>query len=355
MTTGRRLLAMTAFGLALLFAVVVVVFGFPSLSDDGSSESAQLPCPRDARNVVLPFGIESAKGRWDHARPFPIAQDELRAEAIGDVVYVGGGLTHVGPDLVSTDVLFAFDPKLGTYRRLAPLPRRIDHPGFVGAGGDLYLIGGFRDWLPTNEVFRFSPEEGEWKQLASMEVPRGSPAAEVIGGRIVVAGGGVGDEGRIPVGTVEIFDIATGRWSPGPDLPTARHHAGAEVLGDTMYVVGGRDARDYSLDVVERYDARTNAWRPAPALPLGVGGLAVVRARDRLVAIGGGDDIEDWVTPATWAFDPATDRWQRLADLRAPRHGHAAAALGADVYVFGGAPCPGYGLTDSVEKLEVAG
>ena len=67
--------------------------------------------------------------------------------------------------------------------------------------------------------------------------------------------------------------------------------------------------------------------------------------------MGGGDDAEGWVTPATCSFEPTTDRRSRLADLRTARHHHAAAASGSDVYVFGGAPCPDYGRTDSVEKL----
>lgn len=352
MTTRRRLLAMTSFGLALLGAVVVVVFGFPSLSAGDGSASTLEPCRPDARTVALPFGVASAAGRWDHARPFPIANDELRAAAIGDVVYVGAGLRQSSTELVSTDVLFAFDSARNLYRRLPPLPRRVDHPGFVTADGTLYVIGGLRDWIPTGEVFRLEPGAAEWEQLASMDVPRGSPAAAAVDGKIVVAGGADGDA-RAAMSVVEIYDIATDRWSRGPDLPTARHHAGAAAIGDTLYVVGGRNELDYSLDVVEQFDARTNRWEPAPHLPLGAGGLSVVRAGDRVLAIGGGDDTEGWVTPAAWSFDPAAGRWERLADLRVARHGHGSAAVGDAVYVFGGAPCPDYGRTDSVERLKL--
>ena len=71
-----------------------------------------------------------------------------------------------------------------------------------------------------------------------------------------------------------------------------------------------------------------------------------------LVAIGGGDDAEAWVTPATWALDADEGGWHRLADLNVARHGHGAAAVGSEVFVFGGAPCPGYGVTDAVESLK---
>ncbi len=240
-----------------------------------------------------------------------------------------------------------------TYRKLPPLPRRVDHPGFVAAGGDLYLIGGYHDWVPTAEVFRYSTRTGEWAKLPSLEIPRGSPSVATIGRRIYVAGGAVGneEETREPTGAVEIYDLDTRRWSRGPDMPTASHHAGAAAIGDDVYVLGGRADVDFSLDVVERFDTRTSRWEEAPHLPQGVGALAVVVASGRMVAISGGDDIEGWVTPGTWSFNPETGRWQRLADLREARHGHAAAAVGDEIYVFGGAPCPDYGLTDSVEQL----
>ncbi|HEU0304887.1 MAG TPA: DUF1668 domain-containing protein [Gaiellaceae bacterium] len=354
MSTGRRLLATTAFGLAVLFVVVVVVFGFPTLWGDDDSSSAYRPCQPRAQDVLLPFGLESAAGRWERHAPFPIAQDELRAEVVGDTVYVGTGLVHAGANLVSTNVLVAFDPERSTYRRLPGLPRRIDHAGLVAAGGELYLIGGFRDWRPTAEVWKLSPDTGAWTELAPMEVPRGSPAAAAIGGKIYVAGGAAGQDAREPTGVVEVFDLATGRWTRGPEMPTARHHAGAAAVGGQLYVVGGRGRRDLSLDVVERLDPQSGQWQALPPLPLGAGGLAVVAAGGRVIAISGGDDGgEGWVTPATWAFDPASSRWQRLADLQTPRHGHAAAAFGGKLYVFGGAPCPDYGLTDSVESLEL--
>ena len=154
----------------------------------------------------------------------------------------------------------------------------------------------------------------------------------------------------------EIYDLATGRWSRGPALPTARHHAGAAARSGgrrTAFRLPAGGRTELSLDVVERFEAGGDeqAGEQALSMPLGTGALAVVAAHGSLVAVGGGDDAEGWVTPATWWFEPRTQHWRRLADLRIPRHGHAAAAVGDEIYVFGGAPCPGYGRTDSVERL----
>jgi N-acetylneuraminic acid mutarotase len=350
--------------LAVAGAIVVVILGVVGARllnvrallriDETASTSA---CA-DAGGVRLPEGHASRVGRWRPLPSFPIAQDELRAAAVGGLVYVGTGLEEKRPGarLTSTDVFFSFDPKRSTYRRLPPLPRRVDHPALVSARGSLYLIGGYHDERPTAETFKYAPASGEWTELAPMPTPRGSPAAAAIGGRIYVAGGSpvphVGGNPRA-TGVLEVFDVSSGRWSRGPDMPTPRHHAGAAAVGGEIYVVGGRGSRDVSLANAERFDPRQGSWQRIAPLPLGAGGVALVGTGGRVVAIGGGDDVERWVTPATWSFDPAQGNWQRLADLEVARHGHAAAALRGSVYVFGGAPCSGYGITDTAEALRV--
>jgi N-acetylneuraminic acid mutarotase len=359
----RRTFVLAASGLvaiALAAFLAARTFDVRGLLGLRTAASAELDggC-RSAQNVLLPFGLESPDGRWQMLPPAPIAQDELRAAASGGLVYVGTGLEQrrPGADLTSTNAFFVFDPKRKTYSRLPPLPRRVDHPALVATGGNLYLIGGFHDGRPTADAFMYSTATGEWTTLPSMPTPRGSPASAAIGEKIYVVGG-VGNyltEEAEPVATLEIYDIATRRWSTGPTMPTPRHHAGAAVVGGEFYVVGGRGKDDLSLAAAERFDPVTNRWRSISPLPLGAGGLAAVAVAERVIAVGGGDDDEAWVTPATWAFDPASDRWQRLADLSVARHGHAAAALGNTAYVFGGAPCPGYAETDSAESLLVAG
>jgi hypothetical protein len=39
--------------------------------------------------------------------------------------------------------------------------------------------------------------------------------------------------------------------------------------------------------------------------------------------------------------------------METPRHAHAAVAAAGRLVVFGGAPCPGFGQTRSVESLEL--
>jgi N-acetylneuraminic acid mutarotase len=122
-------------------------------------------------------------------------------------------------------------------------------------------------------------------------------------------------------------------------------------LDGQLYAIGGRSVGDFSLDTAERFDPEANGWEELPPLPQGSGGLTATAVNGDIYAVGGGDDNDGWVTPASWAFDPEDGQWRRLPDLGVPRHGHAAAAANGRIYIFGGAPCEGYGKTNSVESL----
>ena len=339
-------LAASLAGAALLARELLPLRSILGLIDDGG-------CTPDLVHTRLPDNTPSEAGEWQLAQPYPTPRDEVRAAAVAGRIYVGTGLRLDGGEFKSLEELFRFDPVRETYVSVPDLPEKVDHPAFVGHRGALYVIGGFSGPQPTASVWRFDPRARRWASLEPMPTALASPAAAAIGHRIYVTGGSRLDRGEESTGSraLLIYDVRTGQWTRGPEMPTPRHHHGATAINGELYVVGGREGDDLSIDAVERFDPTRGRWDRLAPLPLGVGGLSVVTAAGMVVAIGGGDDGESWVTPATWGLDPDEDRWQRLADLDVARHGHGAAAVGSDVYVFAGAPCPGYGHTTAVETL----
>lgn len=59
-----------------------------------------------------------------------------------------------------------------------------------------------------------------------------------------------GYDGTQMVSTVEIFDRRKGQWTPGKEMNIARGYAGAVVLGESMYVMGGMKDHVEVLDTV---------------------------------------------------------------------------------------------------------
>ncbi len=69
-----------------------------------------------------------------------------------------------------------------------------------------------------------------------MPTPRCSYGATYIDDRIVVVGG---EELTMVLNVVEIYDIADGKWSTGPAMPTPRHAEVVATVGNTVYCICG--------------------------------------------------------------------------------------------------------------------
>ncbi len=122
-----------------------------------------------------------------------------------------------------------------------------------------------------------------WATLAKAPTARTEVAAAAAGGRIYVIGGYTADGATVP--TVEVLDVATGRWERGPDLPVAVNHAMASTVDDTVYVFGGYLAGN--VPSASAYRLEGDRWRAVSPLPEGrAAGTAA--AVDRVVYVAGG-------------------------------------------------------------------
>jgi N-acetylneuraminic acid mutarotase len=281
---------------------------------------------------------------------------------MGGKVYLAGGVNGIEmlPDgrllLDSINEFTEFDPMTETFKSLTPLPRRSNHIGIVAYRGDLYVFGGYghhRDYHTSRAFFRYDPDADRWSRMPDMPVGRAAMAAGIVGNQLVVAGGALDNK---PTSTAFAYDFDTRKWSGLPSMRTKREHVGGTVLGDDLYVLGGREESDLASRVAEVYDVKERRWRTLPSMPVGAGGLGAVTVDGDVIAVGGGDDGAGTVTGAVQEWDPKIESWSLIANgMRTPRHGHATAAWGDKIWVFGGSPCAYYNATDSVESVKLDG
>jgi len=167
-----------------------------------------------------------------------------------------------------------------------------------------------------------------------------------LGGRIhAIAGRGID---RITVGTHEVYDPATNKWSDAAPLPQPRDHAPTVVADGKIHVLGGRfDATADNTDVHSVYDPATNSWASAPFLPEPRSGGSAVLYHDRIILMGGECDGGKTFSQNE-EYDPKTMRWTRLASMPGGRHGFYATTDGQAVYVAGGSPNCGGGYSDTL-------
>jgi len=313
-----------------------------------------------------PASPAPAPGQWRPEPAVPHAQVEGSAAAIGPVIYIAGG-SRPG----NLHRVLRFDTRSGSWSEPAQLPVGLNHSPAVTHDGKLYLAGGYLGGdAATNRVFEFDPAANRWSELPPMARARGGAAAAAIGDRLYVIDGGPQffgvEDPPPPYARLEIFDFRTRAWRTGAPPPIAAHHLAAADLDGRLYLAGGRTGVESATDAFLRYDPASDRWARLPNLPQGkIASMDLVAAGGRIVVLGGDSEVGweeggGWVSPAAWAFDPGSERWQRLPDLRVERHAFGTAAAGGRIYAIAGSYCPGLKpggpvATRTVESLDVAG
>jgi N-acetylneuraminic acid mutarotase len=165
-----------------------------------------------------------------------------------------------------------------------------------------------------------------------------------VGGRIHVIGGGLSPWCQLD--RVDIFDPASGTWTPGAPLPSARNNLASAVLGGRIYVVGGlytpperRGEEKPQTDpspCVDVYDPATDSWSQAPALPSGRVKPAVVAVDGCLYVLGGRDLDPGENTSSILAYRPGEAGWTEVGQMPVGFRHSSGCSLNGKVYVTGG-------------------
>jgi hypothetical protein len=132
--------------------------------------------------------------------------------------------------------------------------------------GQVLVAGGFGSTSQATAE-RYNPASNTWTAVESMKEGRVDYTAVLLNdGRVLVAGGVNSQGGGTYLATAELYDPASGSWTPAGSMAGPRSGHAAALLADGRVVVaGGRDA-DSSLSSAERYDPAANAWVQAGTL-----------------------------------------------------------------------------------------
>ena len=296
--------------------------------------------------VLVAGGVGfAAQPAWRPARPVPVPRTEVAAAPLGREIAVVGGFLANGRNTGRAD---AYSPSRNRWRRLPDLPVRVDHAMAAGAGGRLYVVGGYGPGGPSSLASVYAGGS-KWEALPAMPAARAAAGAAIVGDKLYVVGG-VEAPGRLARDAFR-YDLDDRRWSVIPG-PRPREHLGAAALGGRVYAVAGRTAGlDSNLDVVEAFDPRSGQWRAVPPVPGKRGGTAAAAVAGRLVSAGG---EEPGGTIATvYAYTPATRRWTRLPRMRTSRHGLGLVGWRGRAFALAGGPQPGLTVSGANEVLRL--
>lgn len=273
----------------------------------------------------------------------------------GDKFYLMGGRENA-------QTIDIYDYGTDTWTSLSnSAPFEFNHFQATEYKGLIWIIGSFKtnafpNEIPAEFIWMFDPASQEWIQ--GPEIPtnrrRGSSGLVVYQDKFyVVAGNTDGhDGGYVP--WFDVYDPSTGTWTALTDAPRARDHFSAVIIGDKLYVAGGRLSGGAggvwapTIAEVDVYDFTTGSWSTLPSgqnIPTPRGGAATVNFNNKLVVIGGEVEDEeiygvltDDALKITEEYDPLSGTWKRLPDMNYERHGTQAIVSGPGIHILAGAP-----------------
>ena len=208
--------------------------------------------------------------------------------------------------------------------------------------GLLTAIGGKQSNSPTKSLLSLTEPQKWTEQFPAMTYYHNVPAVVCTSTSLIVAGGHGPNAERAPV---EVMDTETLRWSTAASLPRRWHQATAVISGNRLYMAGGfendnktksvltcsvselhqstatqhqalgtRQAKDFGAQPFTR---SCRVWQEVAPLP--VDSSSPVIFHGRLLAVGGYDS--DYNSSASvQEYDPATNSWKVISDMKNKRY-----------------------------------
>ena len=216
------------------------------------------------------------------------------------------------------------------------LPEPRSGMGAAAYSGNFYLIGGQTSAGINNDVLMFDPIQRKWTALNGKPTAVVDIQAALLGERIYVPGGKLKED--LVTSKLEVFDPRQNVWESRAALPVGVSAYALAAYEGKLYLFGGWDGQGY-VKTVYRYDPELNRWDRQTDLPDVRGFAAAVPQEGRILVIGGRNKKS--ALNSVLAYYPNRDAeeedpWETAPDLPEPRYGLNALALANSVYLFGG-------------------
>ncbi|XP_052772645.1 kelch-like protein 3 [Mya arenaria] len=209
----------------------------------------------------------------------------------------------------------------------------------------IICVGGEDDKVVLRSVEMFDTGLCRWTPLACLPFAISKHGMVASGDYIYLAGG------EFPDGSASRsmwrFDQNLDSWLEMVPMNMARSELGLAMLDGHVYAIGGWDGSS-RLDSVEKYNPEQNMWVFIPPMKIALTSPAVVSMKGMLYVTGGavledGDGID-----LVQCYNPRTDMWIDRPNMQIPRSGSASCVLDGLIYVIGG----WHASTENTNKVE---
>jgi len=269
-------------------------------------------------------------GTWTPTGSMATARESHTATVLAD----GRVLVAGGNSGGSFATIFAsaeiFNPATGLWSDTGSMTHiRSGHTATLLNDGRVLVAGG-SDGLPLASAEIYDPARSTWAATGSMAVARAGHTATLLSdGRVLVAGGVATSSATSTQASAEIFNPASGTWTPTASMATKRYSHTATGLADgRVLVTGGLTPVDSNGNIAltastELYNPATDTWTPTGSMTTARYRHTMTLLSDGRVLVAGGGNSGQ----SAEIYTPASGTWSPTGSLTSFRSLHTATLL----------------------------
>lgn len=287
---------------------------------------------------------------WDAVAPSPINRAESNGAVVNGKLYVLGGLYVDDGEILATTRSDVYDPATNTWSRIEDCPDKVTHSGIVVVGDTIWLIGGYFGDHPGpggKKVWKYDTSSDSWSRGPDLPFSRGAGGAALLNNQIHFFGG-MGYDRTWESSSHWVLDLSNqgAGWKSRAPLINARNHTSGAAVNGYVYCIGGQWGQEEDQIAqrdIDRYDPATDTWEKVAELPTvrsHVNASTFVM-NGKIVILGGETGYDQGLRNVT-VFDPLTNTTYEMSPLPEARSTSVAGVLpdGRIITATGNTPMP---------------
>jgi N-acetylneuraminic acid mutarotase len=245
--------------------------------------------------------FDPATRTWSVGAAPPVEIHHFQAVGYQGKVYVVGAMTGDFPKEPPLPNVYIYDPVTDQWSKGPSIPadRQRGGAGAVVYKDKIYLVNGIRTGHWDGHVAWFDvfdPKTGEWKSLPDSPRPRDHFQTAIIDDKLYVAGGRrtsmvTNQPIQLTVPEVDVYDLRTNQWSTLPaasNLPTLRAGCTAVVVKGRLLILGGESGTQHlAHSEVEAFDPHTRKWTELARMNVGRHASQAILYKDHIYIAAG--------------------------------------------------------------------
>ncbi|CAI9769014.1 unnamed protein product [Fraxinus pennsylvanica] len=271
-----------------------------------------------------------------HTKSMPAENGNLSETQDKDVVSEGLGVVSIYDQWVAP-------PVSGT------LPKARYEHGAAVCDDKMYIFGGNHNGRYLNDLQVLDLRSWMWAKV-NIQLGNEGPVTPCAGHSLIPWGGSkllsIAGHSKNPPETLQVkeFDLQTCTWSTLKTYgkpPVSRGGQSVTLVGSTLVIFGGQDAKRSHLNDLHILDLETMTWDEMDTLGVPPSPrsdhAAAVHAERYLLIFGGGSHATCFND--LHVFDLRTMEWSRpiqQGEIPSPRAGHASLTIGENWFIVGG-------------------